>query len=67
MKLILIKRLSMDFKNNLYFLIQVFLVILVIPIVVFTMVISFILTTINIFFQNIREDEIKSEDSISSK
>lgn len=57
----------MDFKNNLYFLIQVFLVILVIPIVVFTMVISFILTTINIFFQNIREDEIKSEDSISSK
>jgi hypothetical protein len=57
----------MDFKNNLYFLLQVFLVILAIPIVVFTMIISLILTTINAFFQNINEDEIKSENSISPK
>jgi hypothetical protein len=57
----------MDSKNNLYFLLQVFLVILAIPVVVFTMIISLILTTINAFFQNLNEDEIKSEDSISPK
>jgi hypothetical protein len=55
----------MDSKNNLYLLIQIFLVILAIPIVVFSMITSLILTSINIFFENLREDEIKNEDSTS--
>lgn len=55
----------MDLQNKIYLIIQIISVILFIPFIVVSMIVSFILTTINSFFHP-KEDEDQNKSNPST-